>query len=86
MATSDKTDEAIAEETYAERERLVELLAGLTPEQWAAPSLCAGWRVRDVVAHITMAYRVGALRFLGGLARARFGGPFPTRSPSGPPG
>ncbi|MGH8998570.1 MAG: maleylpyruvate isomerase N-terminal domain-containing protein [Acidimicrobiia bacterium] len=24
----------------------------LTPDQWATPSLCAGWSVRDVVAHI----------------------------------
>ena len=34
-----------------ERTSLYELLRGLTPEQWAAPSLCAGWTVRDVVAH-----------------------------------
>ncbi|MBB2992128.1 uncharacterized protein (TIGR03083 family) [Mycolicibacterium iranicum] len=34
-----------------ERERFADLLAGLTPEQWAAPSLCPGWSVRDVAAH-----------------------------------
>ncbi|MGY2084264.1 maleylpyruvate isomerase family mycothiol-dependent enzyme [Blastococcus sp. SYSU DS0539] len=36
----------------AEREDLRDLLADLTPEQWRAPSLCAGWSVRDVVAHV----------------------------------
>lgn len=36
----------------AEREDLVEFLAQLTPEQWEQPSLCTGWRVRDVVGHI----------------------------------
>lgn len=37
----------------AERERsgFADLLAGLTAQQWAAPSLCAGWSVRDVAAH-----------------------------------
>lgn len=36
----------------AERADLVDLLASLTPAQWDSPSLCAGWRVRDVVAHM----------------------------------
>lgn len=38
-----------------ERERFAELLAGLTNEQWDAPTLCAGWSVREVAAH-TVAY------------------------------
>lgn len=36
----------------AERIDLADLLETLTPEQWEAPSLCSGWRVRDVVAHV----------------------------------
>lgn len=39
----------------AERETFADLLAGLTPDQWAAPTLCSGWTVRDVAAH-TIAY------------------------------
>ncbi len=35
-----------------QRLRLLELLADLSDEQWAAPSRCEGWRVQDVVAHI----------------------------------
>lgn len=38
-----------------ERAEFAALLDGLTPEQWEMPSLCAGWRVRDVAAH-TVAY------------------------------
>jgi uncharacterized protein (TIGR03083 family) len=37
----------------AERTDLADFLATLTPHQWAAPSLCERWRVRDVVAHVT---------------------------------
>lgn len=53
-----------------ERADLADLLAALTPEQWNAPSLCAQWRVRDVVAHV-FSYDVlstGALvgRFMAG--------------------
>ncbi|WP_433803716.1 maleylpyruvate isomerase family mycothiol-dependent enzyme [Actinomycetospora sp. CA-084318] len=39
----------------AERTEFTDLLAGLTAEQWEAPSLCAGWTVRQVVAH-TISY------------------------------
>jgi uncharacterized protein (TIGR03083 family) len=34
-----------------ERLEFADFLAALTPEQWATPSLCAGWTVRDVAAH-----------------------------------
>ncbi|GAA5123897.1 maleylpyruvate isomerase family mycothiol-dependent enzyme [Pseudonocardia adelaidensis] len=67
MSTSE-----IFEETCAERARLLALLERLTPEQWGSPSLCAGWRVREVVAHMTMPFRTTPLRLVAGLARARF--------------
>jgi uncharacterized protein (TIGR03083 family) len=35
-----------------ERRELLEFLRTLNPDQWEAPSLCDGWRVRDVVAHL----------------------------------
>ncbi|MBI5337581.1 MAG: maleylpyruvate isomerase family mycothiol-dependent enzyme [Mycolicibacterium rufum] len=35
-----------------ERRDFADLVAGLGREQWLAPSLCAGWRVRDVAAHV----------------------------------
>ncbi|MDI6103097.1 maleylpyruvate isomerase family mycothiol-dependent enzyme [Actinoplanes sp. NEAU-A12] len=41
----------IAEQRLA----VADLLAGLTEPQWECPSLCAGWRVREVAAHIALA-------------------------------
>lgn len=36
------------------RQAVVELLSSLAPEEWDVPSLCDGWTVRDVAAHLTM--------------------------------
>ena len=38
-----------------ERLSLADLLEGLTDEQWNAPSLCDGWRIKDVAAHVALA-------------------------------
>ena len=38
----------------AQRGRTADLLETLTPEEWTHPSLCAGWTVRDVAAHLTL--------------------------------
>ena len=54
-----------------ERSDLAELLAGLSEDDWDTATLCAGWRVREVVAHITMPYRLSTPRFVLGLAKAR---------------
>lgn len=42
----------------AERRRLVSDLRGLTDEQWQTPSLCAGWTVHHVLAHLTTPFVV----------------------------
>ena len=63
---------SVEDETFAERRRLADLLAGLEPEQWGAGSLCAGWRVREVVAHITMPFRTKPVPFLLGMIRSGF--------------
>lgn len=36
-----------------ERRLLADLLDTLTPEQWATPSLCGAWDVKDVAVHLT---------------------------------
>ncbi|BBY46339.1 maleylpyruvate isomerase family mycothiol-dependent enzyme [Mycolicibacterium celeriflavum] len=36
-----------------QRANLADLLDGLEPQQWSTPSLCEGWTVREVAAHIT---------------------------------
>ncbi|TYK44005.1 maleylpyruvate isomerase family mycothiol-dependent enzyme [Actinomadura decatromicini] len=66
-ATTDLTSEI-----HAERERLAGLLSALPPEQWDAPSLCDGWRTREVVAHITMPFRTRPLGVIAGVVRAGF--------------
>lgn len=57
----------------AQRVRTADLLDGLSPEEWTLPSLCEGWTVREVAAHLTLqqmtlgaALRT-ALRFPGSL-------------------
>ena len=62
----------LTSETQAERERLAAIFCGLSPEQWDTPSLCDGWRVREVVAHMTMPFRTKPLRVMTGIIRAGF--------------
>lgn len=44
----------------------------LTPAEWDAPTLCEGWRVRDLVAHLILPDRFSPLGGLAGLIRAGF--------------
>ncbi len=39
-------------DVHDERESLLSLLESLSPAEWDQPSLCTGWRVRDVVGHM----------------------------------
>ena len=55
----------------AERRRLADSVADLPDEQWATPSLCAAWTVRDVVAHLTVTTRMTVPRMLRAAVRAR---------------
>lgn len=57
---------------HAERAALIDDLAHLDDEQWREPSLCEGWTVRDVVAHLVGTARTTRLGFVAGLVRARF--------------
>jgi uncharacterized protein (TIGR03083 family) len=55
----------------AERRELAEVLMDLPAERWDEATLCAGWRVREVVAHMTMPYRYSATpAWTGATARA----------------
>ncbi|MCC3761614.1 maleylpyruvate isomerase family mycothiol-dependent enzyme [Glycomyces sp. TRM65418] len=68
----ERDDPRFAEQTRAERERLSAVFDDLEPAQWAEASLCEGWRVREVLAHMTMPFRLSGPGFLGGMMRARF--------------
>jgi uncharacterized protein (TIGR03083 family) len=53
-----------------ERASLADLVAGLTDDEWAIPSLCSEWTVRDVTAHLTLT-GVGPLRITAEFIRYR---------------
>ena len=55
----------------AERRRVADLLDGLDDEQWATPSLCEGWTVRHVAAHMTAGWSFPKLRFTRLMVRHR---------------
>jgi uncharacterized protein (TIGR03083 family) len=57
----------------AERSSLADLLDGLAAAEWERPSLCVGWRVRDVAAHLALAH-TGPAAAAGAMVRA--GGSF----------
>jgi uncharacterized protein (TIGR03083 family) len=76
MTISTLTEPELAAEIAAERRDLARVLADLP--DWDASTLCAGWRVREVVAHMTMPFRYSAARFAAELARS--GGRFDAMS------
>jgi uncharacterized protein (TIGR03083 family) len=55
----------------AERHRVADLVTDLPDEQWATPSLCSAWTVRDVVAHLTVTTRMTVPRLLRAAVLAR---------------
>jgi uncharacterized protein (TIGR03083 family) len=55
-----------------ERDEFADLLAGLTDQQWDAPSLCETWRVRDVAAHVVAYLDRSRVGFTTTLAKHRF--------------
>ena len=58
---------------HAERAALIEDLAGLTDEQWEQPSLCEGWTVHDVAAHLVgNARSASPVGIAVAMVRARF--------------
>lgn len=63
---------AIWQAVHEERHRLVSDLEGLTLEQWQTPSLCPGWSVHDVVAHLIDSAVTTRLGFVRQMVTARF--------------
>lgn len=59
---------SVLDDIAAERRALVDRLRGLRDEQWRTPSLCAGWDVHHVLAHLTTPFLMSrpamGLRFL----------------------
>jgi uncharacterized protein (TIGR03083 family) len=59
-------------DVHQERRALFELLETLTLEQWDIPSLCAEWRVRDVVGHMVSETQMTVTRAARGFIASRF--------------
>jgi uncharacterized protein (TIGR03083 family) len=61
----------LMETIRAERQAFGEVLTDLSDADWDSRSLCEGWRVREVVAHMTMPFRYPALQLLAEMVRSR---------------
>jgi uncharacterized protein (TIGR03083 family) len=70
MATM--TDDDLQPLVAADYVALADLLDMLPPARWDTPSLCEGWRVREVVAHLTMPARYDEDAFMAELRECDF--------------
>ncbi|WP_280468963.1 maleylpyruvate isomerase family mycothiol-dependent enzyme [Nocardia cyriacigeorgica] len=64
------SEEQIWQAVAAERRRLIDMLADLPEQAWDQDSLCGGWRVRDVVAHVVISSEAKVGWLLWQLVRA----------------
>jgi uncharacterized protein (TIGR03083 family) len=69
---TEPTDAYLQPTVARELTSLADLLDTASDAQWDSPSLCAGWRVREVVAHMTMAARYSEEQFMAELQRCGF--------------
>lgn len=69
--TKELDDETVRSALEAERLTLCDRLSALAADDWSAPSLCDGWTVQDVAAHLALATRESGWRFVTGMIRHR---------------
>ena len=65
-------DEAYWSAVRTMRLRIADLLDSLSPAEWNAPSLCRGWRVRDVAGHLALVPAITTWDMIAVAPRARF--------------
>lgn len=65
------TEEQVQERTAANRRLIADLLDGLEERDWEAATLCRGWTVRHVAAHLLQPMLIGFGRFLLTSLRCR---------------
>jgi uncharacterized protein (TIGR03083 family) len=61
---------AVWKTVHSERRRLAADLDGLPDEQWRVTSLCPGWDVHDVLAHLVDTAQTGRVSFVRQLVQA----------------
>lgn len=71
MTQSSAQDADLREAIAAERRDMAEVLSYLPSPSWDAQTLCAGWRVREVVAHMTMPFRYSTARFVTEIIKSQ---------------
>jgi uncharacterized protein (TIGR03083 family) len=59
------TKDEMLQAIVTQRHQLLNRLNGLSAAQWETPSLCAGWKVRDVVGHLVSILEVPMPKFVG---------------------
>ncbi|WP_206330711.1 maleylpyruvate isomerase family mycothiol-dependent enzyme, partial [Modestobacter sp. KNN46-3] len=62
---------AMLPEVAAQRRVLADLLDTLHDHEWTTPSLCQGWTVHDVLAHLTLSTRQSTAGMVLRILRAR---------------
>ena len=72
MTSATNTRQTLHEMIAAERRELADVLDALTAQAWDHATLCDGWRVREVVAHMTMPARYSQEEFMTELRRCEF--------------
>ncbi|MGI5282350.1 maleylpyruvate isomerase family mycothiol-dependent enzyme [Nonomuraea polychroma] len=65
-------DEAYWSAVRTMRLRIAGFLDSLDPAEWDAPSLCQGWRVRDVAGHLALVPMITTWDLISAAPRARF--------------
>ena len=66
------TDTDVWIDVHDERESLLTMLEALTPVEWNTQSLCAEWRVRDVVGHLVSETTMSIPRLIVGTVGSGF--------------
>ncbi|MFC9897206.1 maleylpyruvate isomerase family mycothiol-dependent enzyme [Nocardia sp. NPDC127579] len=61
----------IQQQIHEERLALAEFLDGSTEAEWAHPTLCDGWTVHEVLAHVTLSNQDTLWALVTGIVRAR---------------
>ncbi|MDK1361948.1 maleylpyruvate isomerase family mycothiol-dependent enzyme [Arthrobacter sp. zg-Y1219] len=69
---SSRSSAAVWPAVHNERQALIRELESLTPEQWTQPSLCPGWDIHDVVAHLVDSAKTTRLSFLRRMITVKF--------------
>jgi uncharacterized protein (TIGR03083 family) len=64
-------DEQLLAAIADERRSLADMFSTLTDAQWATPSLCSGWTVREVAAHLLTPFRMSMPKMILGMVAAK---------------